>query len=137
MATEWDDWLRKLAADGKGGLGLNGKPSIRSIDRGLPYEYVLAIGADVSADAFSASIRATPDALGATLADFTVTVGSYASSVTPVTLSLTDTETAALPSDTDFDGLETFVFDILWTPSGGTEQRLIGGIIQVSGKVTA
>src|SRR5690606_24447939 len=95
MATQWDDWLRKLAADGKGGLGLRGKPAIRAIDRGLPYEYQMAIGADVSADAFSASIRATPDATGATLADFTVTVGSYADEVTPVTLSLTDVQTAA------------------------------------------
>src|SRR5690606_29289646 len=104
--------------------------------RGLAYEYTLAIGADLSADAFEASLRASPDAAGATLADFTITVGSYADSVTPITLELTEEETAALPIDGNADGLETMVFDILWTPSGGTEQRLMGGIIQVSGKVT-
>jgi hypothetical protein len=136
MATEWDDWLRKLAADGKGGLGLKGRPQMRAIDRGLAYEYVIAVGADVSADTFTASLRASPDGDGATLADFTITVGSYADGVTPITLELTDDETAALPIDANADGLETMVFDILWTPNGGTEQRFMGGIIQVSGKVT-
>ena len=134
--TAWDDWLRKLSADGKGGLGLQGKPQMRAIDRGLPYEYVMAVGMDVSADSFEASIRAAPDAAGASLADFDVTVGSFADGVTLITLELTDTQTAALPSDGDADGLEELVFDILWTPSGGTQQRFMAGIIQVSGKVT-
>lgn len=134
--TAWDDWLRKLSADGKGGLGLQGKPQMRAIDRGLPYVYVLAVGMDVSADTFDASIRAAPDAAGATLADFDVTVGSYADGVTTITLELTEEQTAALPSDGDADGLEELVFDILWTPSGGTQQRFMGGVIQVSGKVT-
>src|SRR3546814_20717224 len=38
--TAWDDWLRKLSADGKGGLGLRGQPQMRAIDRGLAYAYV-------------------------------------------------------------------------------------------------
>ena len=135
--SQWDDWLRKLAKDGKGGLGLSGKPEVRAIDRGLPYEYTLAIGADVSGDAFEASLRASPDASGSTLADFTVTVGAYAAGVTPVTLGLTSGQTSALTADADLDGLEEFVFDILWTPSGGTQQRLLGGVIKISGKVTA
>ena len=135
--SQWDDWLRKLAKDGKGGLGLSGKPEVRAIDRGLPYEYTLAIGADVSGDTFEASLRASPDASGSTLADFTVTVGAYAAGVTPVTLGLTSGQTSALTADADLDGLEEFVFDILWTPSGGTQQRLLGGVIKISGKVTA
>lgn len=136
MATEWDDWLRKLAADGKGGLGLKGRPQMRAIDRGLAYAYTFAVGLDVSADTFTASLRASPDGDGATLADFAVTVGSFADGVTLVTLELTEEETAGLPVDANADGLETLVFDILWTPNGGTEQRFMGGIIQVSGKVT-
>src|SRR3546814_11475029 len=75
--TAWDDWLRKLSADGKGGLGLRGQPQMRAIDRGLAYAYVMAVGMDVSADRFEASIRAAPDAAGATPADFDVTVGAY------------------------------------------------------------
>src|SRR3546814_3432610 len=59
--------LRKLSADGKGGLGLRGQPQMRAIDRGLAYAYVMAVGMDVSADSFEASIRAAPDAAGATL----------------------------------------------------------------------
>src|SRR3546814_1866512 len=122
--TAWDDWLRKLSADGKGGLGLRGQPQMRAIDRGLPYVYVMAIGMDVSADSFEASIRAAPDAAGAALADFDVTVGAFADGVTTITLELSYTQTAALPSDGDADGLEEMVFDMLWTPSGGTQQRL-------------
>src|SRR3546814_15663187 len=99
--TAWDDWLRKLSADGKGGLGLRGQPQMRAIDRGLPYVYVMAIGMDVSADSFEASIRAAPDAAGAALADFDVTVGAFADGVTTITLELSDTQTAALPSDGD------------------------------------
>src|SRR3546814_15663705 len=91
---------------------------------------------DVSADSVEASIRAAPDAAGATLADFDVTVGAYADGITTITLELTDTQTAALPSDGDADGLEEMVFDMLWTPSGGAQQRFLAGIIQVSGKVT-
>lgn len=134
--TAWDDWLRKLSADGKGGLGLQGKPQMRAIDRGLPYVYMMAVGMNVSADSFAASIRAAPDAAGSTLADFDVTVGAYANGVTTITLKLTKTQTAALPADGDADGLEELVFDILRTPSGGTQQRFMAGVIQVSGKVT-
>lgn len=133
--STWEDWLQKLARDGKGGLGGRGRPEIRAIDRGLDYEYIFAIEADLSADTLTASIKASPDA-GSSLADFTVAIGSYTNDMTEVTLSLTDAETAALPSDTDFNGLEEMVFDILWTPLGGVEQRLMGGVIYVSGKVT-
>src|SRR3546814_15170793 len=91
--TAWDDWLRKLSAYGKGGLGLRGQPQMRAIDRGLPYVYVMAIGMDVSADSFEASIRAAPDAAGAALADFDVTVGAFADGVTTLTLELSDTQT--------------------------------------------
>src|SRR3546814_14014510 len=73
---------------------------------------------------FRSSIRAAPDAAGATLADFDVTVGAYADGITTITLELTDTQTAALPSDGDADGLEEMVFDMLWTPSGGTQQPI-------------
>src|SRR3546814_11438315 len=110
---------------------------MRAIDRGLPYVYVMAIGMDVSADSFEASIRAAPDAAGAALADFDVTVGAFADGVTTITLELSDTQTAALPSDGDADGLEEMVFDMLWSPSGGTQQRFLAGAIPVSGKVTA
>src|SRR3546814_20211866 len=107
---------------------------MRAIDRGLPYVYVMAIGMDVSADSFEASIRAAPDAAGAALADFDVTVGAFADGVTTITLALSDTQTDALPSDGDAAGLAAMVFDMLWTPTRGSQQRFLAGVIQVSGK---
>lgn len=136
MAGQWDAWLRDLVADGKGGLGLPGRPKMRSIVRGEAYEYTFAIAMDMTADSFAASLRASPDAAGFTLADFTVTVGAFASGVTPITLSLPADAFDALLEDGDFDGLEEAVFDIKWTPAGGSEQRLMGGTITISGKVT-
>lgn len=130
--SNWTAWLRQNAEAGRGGVTL-----AKSIVRDLPYELVLAISSDVSADAFSASLRLSPDADGATLADFTVVVGSYASGATNVTLSLTKTQVNALPADADADGLEELLFDVLHTPSGGTQYRMLAGAIPVSGKVTA
>jgi hypothetical protein len=93
--------------------------------------------ADVSADTFTASIRLSPDAAGSTLADFAVMVGAYANDETPLTLTLTAAQTAALPADEDGDSLVELVFDILRTPQGLSEPgRFAGGNIYVSGKVT-
>src|SRR3546814_1330015 len=106
---------------------------MRAIDRGLPYVYVMAIGMDVSADSLEASIRAAPDDAGAALADFDVTVVAFADGVTTITLELSDTQTAALPSDGDAGGPEGMVFHMLWKPCGGTQPRFIAGGIQLSG----
>src|SRR3546814_13232097 len=116
--TAWDDWLRKLSADGKGGLGLRGQPQMRAIDRGLAYAYVMAVGMDVSADSFEASIRAAPDAAGATLTDFDVTVGAYAEGITSITLELPATQTTALPSTGHQHGFEELFFALSLTPGG-------------------
>src|SRR3546814_20905018 len=97
--TAWDDWLRKLSADGKGGLGLRGQPQMRTTDRRLAYAYVMAVGMDVSADSFEASIRAAPAAAGATLAAFDVTVGAYADGITTIKPQLTATQPAACSVD--------------------------------------
>ncbi len=128
--SNFDAWTRELRAAGKGPVKL------RAIDRGLPYSYEMAFGADLSADDFAASLRLEPDSGGSVLASFSVTVGAYSGGVTPVTLMLTQTQTAALPTDADFDGLQELVFDLLHTPDGGAQGRLLGGTVQVSGKVT-
>lgn len=131
MASEWDAWLRALRAAGKGGRVL---PS--AIDRGLPFVLPVAIAYDVSADSFAAELRASPDAGGAALAAFSVSVGAYTDGFTVLTLSLTAAQTGALPEDSDLDGATELPFDILWT-RGGTTDRLIGGLIPVIGKVTS
>jgi len=129
MKSQWDTWLRELAAAGKGGA------IVKAIDRGLPYSLSLEIPMDVSADAFAASLKVAPDAASAE-ADFTVGVGAYAAGVTVVTLSLSAALTAALTADGDADGVEELVFDLLHTPSGGTQQRFIAGAMPILGKVT-
>lgn len=129
--TQHGDWLRSLASAGKGGVELP------PIDRGLPYELILNVPIDVSGDSFSASLRVSPDASGSTLADFSVSVGSWDGTYTPVTLSLTDTQVNALPSDDDADGRVELVMDVLRDPSGSAiEYRFFGGNIYVNGKVT-
>lgn len=130
METQHSDWLRANASAGKGGV------TLPQIDRGLPYELVVKVPLDVSADAFAGSLRVAPDASGSTLADFTVTVGAWDGTYTPVTFALTSTQVDALPVDGDADGLTELVMDILRTPSGGTEYRYLAGNIYVSGKVT-
>lgn len=130
MAEQWDTWLAGVRAAQKGGVRL---PQLQ-IDRGHAYSKVLAFEADYEADAFAASLANAPDSTP--FLNFTVVVGAFGSGVTPVTLSLTALQTAAIPADTDIDGNEDFVFDILRTPNGGTQGRLMAGVIPVSGKVT-
>ena len=124
--SQWDDWLASLKAAGKGGVPL---PQL-TIDRGLAYEKIIAFEADLSADTITAALRASPDA-ASVLVDFTVAVGAYSGGTTEVTLSLTSAQTAALPSDSDLDGVEEFPFDLLRNGS-----RLLAGTIKLAGKVT-
>ena len=130
METQHGDWLRANASAGKGGV------TLPQIDRGLPYELVVNIPLDVSADAFAASLRIAPDASGSTLADFSILVGAWDGTYTPVTFSLTSGQVDSLPEDGDADGLTELVMDILRTPSVGTEYRYLAGNIYISGKVT-
>ena len=113
--------------------------TLPQIDRGLAYELVVKIPLDASSDSFSSSLRAAPDAGDPTLEDFTVSVGSWDGTYTPVTFSLTKSEVVGLDTsapDADADGLTELVMDILRTPSGGDEYRYLGGNIFLSGKVT-
>jgi hypothetical protein len=130
-----DDWLRLMAAAGKGGARF---PQLE-IDRGLPWVKVLAFGADYSGDTFRAALRLEPDAPDSPLVELNVAVGSHALGVTPVTVSLTKAQTAnpaIIPPDSVFAGVIELAFDLLHAPAGGTEYRILAGIIPVSGKVT-
>lgn len=132
MASQWDNWLRELRAAGKGGQAW---PKL-GIDRGREWTRVLAFEADYSADAFACNLAVAPD--GTTLVSPTVVVGAFGSGVTPVTISLTAVQTANLaliPADGDVDGVEELCFDLLRTPFGGAQDRLMAGVIPVRGKV--
>lgn len=125
MTRQWDAWLRDLRAAQKGGARF----TQLLIDRGLPYSKILAFEADYSADTFTASLSSAPDSTP--FVDFTVAVGAYGSGVTPVTISLSAIQTAAIPADADIDGVEDFPFDLLRNGA-----RLMAGTIPVSGQVT-
>lgn len=130
--SNFDPWLRDLGAAGKGG----GRWPQLGIDRGRAWSKVLSFAADYSADTFACNLAAEPD--GTTLVSPAVSIGAFASGVTLVTLSLTAVQTAnpaLIPADGDLDGVVDLAFDLLRTPSGGTQGRLMAGVIPVSGKV--
>lgn len=130
--SNFDPWLRDLAAAGKGGVRL---PQL-AIDRGRAWSKILAFEADYSADAFACNLSLEPD--GITLVSPSVAVGAYSGGVTQVTLSLTAVQTANLaliPEDADADGVVDLAIDVLRTPSGGEQARLLAGVVPVLGKV--
>lgn len=131
MQTKWVDWLAAESAAGRGGIVWPDP-----IVRGLAFSIVVPFPADVSGADFAAELRTAPDATGAALAAFTVTVGSYAAGVTPVTFALTDTATATLPTDDDGNGLEEVVMDALYLPAVGDPMRSFAVVVPISGAVT-
>jgi hypothetical protein len=134
--TTFDDWLRQLRAAGK--LA----PAGISIDRGLPFNWTMAIGGDWTGATVTSSLRLSPDAAGAPVRDFTVNPMGYSPTLdaTEYKLSLTKNETAGLPADTDGDGLVQLAWDVLLLPDGGSVDldtiRLFGQVATVTGKVT-
>lgn len=131
MQNEWSAWLAAEKAAGRGGIAWP-----EPIVRGLPFEMALNIPFDVSTADFAASLRLSPDAAGAALADFTVDVGDFADGVTPVTFALTDTQTNGLPADANGDGLVALAMDALYLPAVGNPRRSFALALLVSGRVT-
>lgn len=130
--TQWDEWLSDLRAARKGGLRFTSL----TIVRGLAWSKALRFAADYSLDAFTCNLAAGVD--GTVLVSPSVSVGGYSGGYTTVTLSLTAVQTAdaaKIPADGDADGVVDLTFDLLHTPSGGAQGRLMAGLIPVSGKV--
>lgn len=129
MESQYPDWLRRARSDGHGG------GTLPSLVRGVPEPYVMHVPLDVSADAFTLTMRQSPDAGGDAALEFTTSVGAFDGTYTPVTFTPDPTQFAALPADGDADGLVELFFDILRTPSGGSARRFAAGNIFISGKV--
>lgn len=133
MFTPFPDWLQQLSRAGKripdGSI---------TIDRGLPFKWPFALEGDWSEATVAASLRLYPDAAGAPLAALDVTGTSFDSSsnLTTFAVSLTETQTETLPADTALDGIVQLAFDVLLTPLGSIQFRLMGGVATVAGKVT-
>lgn len=124
--TPYAEWLATLGA-----LRADLPPCVR----GLPVSHTLTYPDNVTTATLAGSIKAAPDAT-AELAVFTIGTPSFASGVTTFPLSLSGSQTGALPADVDGDGVTTLVFDLLLTLSGGPPQRIAGGLFPVSGFVT-
>lgn len=139
MATEFDDWLRQLAAAGKGGSALSAK-DIPAAIRGNAWSLILVLPGDFSAATISGTLRASPDASTA-LATLSFTALTYdaGTNKTTTTGSLAAgtgaNSTGILPADADGNGVLELPLAIYLTPSGGTNELLLGGKFTLLGKV--
>lgn len=85
----FESWLASLELNGEGPI------EMRPIKRSTAYTEVLTFSGDLSGDTFDVDIKTAPG--GSSLAEFTVSVGSYSASTDSTTLTLTMTSgTAAL-----------------------------------------
>lgn len=133
MRTPFDNWLSELRRAGKGGRILPAHT------RGRTFRQLFRLPGDFSAAEFRSEIRAAPDATAALVA-FTFSAPAYdaATGKTTVVMSLSAANSLppVLPAPTDPDATAWYPFDILVTPSGGTADLLLGGVLPIIGRVT-
>lgn len=103
--------------------------------RGLAISHTVTYPGDVTSATLIGAIKESPDAT-AELAVFTVGEPVFTNGVTSWTISLTGSQTGALPADGDGDGREDFIYDFLLTLPGGSFARIFGGLFPLSGFVT-
>jgi hypothetical protein len=126
MFHPYTDWLKSL-----GPL----RADLPHCVRGLAVSHTMTYPGNVTTATLEGSVKSAPDAT-AELAVFTIGSPVFADGVTTWAFSLTGTQTAALPADTDGNGVEVFIYDLLLTLGGGTPQRIAGGVFPLSGFVT-
>lgn len=131
--SQFSKWLAALAASGKGGT----PEATLYCDRGVPFSKLISVQSDLTGSTIRGEVRASPDATGTALASFTVSALSVVSGVTGFTISLDEATVNALPAPGDGEGVALLVYDLLITPAASSEERLFGGIFQVTGQVTA
>ena len=134
--TQFPEWLNHAASSGRGGL--SAEPP--SIVRGFARSFVLNLNSHVDYDdwtdgAFTAELRASPDAGGAALATWTITTGMPASGVTPITFTLLSEDQGSLPADGGNEGLTEALMQVTYTPSGGVADPIIQTRIVIAGAV--
>ncbi len=125
-----DQWLDALEASGKGGRTM----VLPEITRGLDWSHTIEFPGDYSADTFAGSIAREPDGGASEEVDFAVGTLTYTDGFTQVPLSLTAAQTGAMTAPTA-DGVLLLYFEILRTPSGGSAQRDLGGLIYLAERV--
>ncbi len=131
--SQFDDWLRALAADGKG-------PWTLHATRGRLFSYKIAMEGDYTGSTMRGQVRMTPDAAGEPLAQMDIggpdLLDGYTYFTPTVYAGYAFNSTGALPAPPVGEGSVDFVYDILFTPPGGEEGLLFGGLFTVAGRVT-
>ena len=132
MTTTFDDWLRALAAGGKGPISLTGAM------RGLAWSAPVELAGDWTGAVLTGAMRSMPDA-ASVLADFTVSGPVVAGGTSTWTIGLAAGSgagsTGALPADGDGDGVVYLPFTLILTPSGLDAELLLGGTFTLIGEV--
>jgi hypothetical protein len=125
MANKFPEWLKSLGTR---------RADLPPAVRGQAVRHTIRWPGDQTSAVLVGTIKATPDATSE-LAIWSVGAGVFDGTDTRWEVSLTGGQTLALPSDNDFSGTETFVYDFLIT-QGGFTQRVFGGLFTLSGFVT-
>jgi hypothetical protein len=128
--SEYQTWLGTL------GTRRADMPAAEQV-RGLPISHTITFPGNVTTATLEGAVKASPDAT-AELATFTIGTPSFdaGTGLTSWVVSLSDAQTLALPADTEGDGIETFIYDFVLTLSGGSPERIMGGLFPLSGFVT-
>jgi len=131
MNTPYTDWLATL-----GRLRADLPPCVR----GLAVTHTLTYPGDLTTATLQGSVKAAPDA-ATELAVFTIGTPVFADGKTVWTFGLAAgtganaTGNTALNSDGP-DGVDVWIYDLLLTISGGSAERIAGGLFTISGFVT-
>ena len=134
--TQHPEWLALAARDGRGGLAA--EPP--SISRGRARAFVYSLNTHPTYDdwtdgTFTAVAKASPDAGGSNLLTFSCLTGTPAGGVTPIEVSVAGSAQGSVPADTDGDGVTELLFELVFTPDGGSADTIISSRILVAGVI--
>jgi hypothetical protein len=136
IPSQFANWLAVSQRDGRGGL--QSEPPAIQLGRALTLELGFAAHpfyGNWTSGTFTADLRAAPGASGDPLASYTCSIGTPADGVTPITLALSEEDSAALPAPPAAEQLGEIFLEVTYTPTGGTEnailstRQLVGGVI--------
>lgn len=129
MSVPYAEWLASLGTR---------RADMPVVVRKLPLSHTVTYPGNVTTATLTGTVKASPDST-TELATFTVGSPSYSSgtNLTTWAISLSGTDTTfSSATDSDGDGVTYLIFDFLLTLSGGSPERLFGGLFPISGFVT-
>jgi len=133
MNADFPEWLELLATAKKGPL------QMPVAVRGQEYSHHIRVEGDFTGDTLTGQVRASPDA-DSPLVSFSIGTPDFDAGFTTWTVSLAQgsgaNSTGVLPVDGTGTGVQYFPYDFLLQISGSNPERLIGGLLPVSGHIT-